>query len=67
MVNREKRRLTLRSTYEPNRLAKTHLLTAYEKLIPTIKYSLSSTKKNRLAIKDNVLSKKMGGKSSWPR
>jgi hypothetical protein len=33
-----RRRLKVRVSYEPNRLAKTYLSDAYEKLIPVIKH-----------------------------
>lgn len=62
MAKRKARKLSIKSTYEPNRLAKTHLLTAYEKLVPTIKYLLKPTEKNGFA--SNVFLKKSGGKYS---
>lgn len=43
----EKRKLQIRSSYEINRLAETHLSDAYEKLFPTMKQKIKiDTKEN---------------------
>ncbi len=41
-MSRKKRSLLIRITYEPNRLAKGYLTSAYETLVPTVKSVLKA-------------------------
>ena len=56
-----KRRLRIHVSYEPNRLAESHLSDAYEKLIPTIKHRTSLGKKGNSLQEREMIQKKLKG------
>jgi hypothetical protein len=60
---REKRCLSIRITYEPNRLAKAYLAAAYEALFPTVKSSLKTDAIGSHTV-NNIPLKQLGG---YPR
>jgi hypothetical protein len=60
----KKRRLKIRSSYEPNRLGKIHLSDAYATLTPTVKQPINS---NEAVIMDNKeeIIQLLRGDSTW--
>ena len=60
---KKKKRLSIRITYEPNRLSKGHLTMAYEILIPKIKFSLARNALDDHSSGHEILLNQVGGKS----
>jgi hypothetical protein len=61
-MRKKKRTLSIRITYEPNRLAKNYLAAAYEALVPTVTGSLKPTAIDSSQTVDDLPLKQLGGK-----
>jgi len=62
-----KRRLKIRSSYEPNRLGKAYLLDAYAKLIPIIKHPINFIKEPSQNVKEDQLLLTLRNDTRWKR
>ncbi len=59
-----KKRLRMHNSYEPNRLSKTYLLDAYEKLMPPIKQSINPIEKEKIEVGDESI-QQLQGNVKW--
>jgi hypothetical protein len=59
-----KKRLRMHNSYEPNRLSKTYLFNAYEKLMPPIKQSINAVEKEKRELDDEPI-QQLQGNVKW--
>lgn len=60
----QKKKLRIRISYEPNRLADTHLSNAYEKVVSTVKKEIKTDKKINFNSEEKI-TEKIKGNSKW--
>ena len=51
----EKKKLRIKNSYEPNRLAKMFLSDAYKKIIPQLKLSINQSKEKKEDYKEKII------------
>ena len=56
-----KKKLIIRCRHEPNRLADTYLIDAYEKVIPTIKLQITTISSNEKCVENKKGTKLLKG------